>query len=120
MRFLVVDDSKIAREKAKEFILEMGYKVVGEANDGLQAIEKYKEVMADVVTIDLEMPNMKGIEASIEILAINPNVKIALVTSIIDKKELIYALKIGVKKVIQKPFSKDIFENTIKELIEGR
>lgn len=120
MKFLVVDDSKIAREKAKEFILEMGYDVVGEASDGLQAIEKYNEIMTDIVTIDLEMPNMKGIDASIELLSINPNVKIVLVTSIIDKKELINALKIGIKKVIQKPFSKDKFENTIKELIEGR
>jgi two-component system chemotaxis response regulator CheY len=116
MKFLVVDDSKIARAKARNFIEDMGYEVVAEASDGVEAIQKYKETKADVVTIDLEMPNMKGIEASKQIKALNPDAKIVLVTSIIDKKELVHALKIGVNKVIQKPFTKNIFENSIKEL----
>lgn len=119
MRFLVVDDSKIARQKTRDFIESMGYEVIDEAVDGIDAIEKYKRHMPEFVTIDLEMPNMKGIEASIEILKLNSTVNIILVTSIVDKKELINALKIGIKKILQKPFTFEIFSNSVNELIEG-
>lgn len=119
MRFLVVDDSKIARQKTRDFIESMGYEVIDEAVDGIDAIEKYKRHMPEFVTIDLEMPNMKGIEASIEILKLNSTVNIILVTSIVDKKELINALKIGIKKILQKPFTFEVFSNSVNELIEG-
>lgn len=119
MRFLVVDDSKIARQKTRDFIESMGYEVIDEAVDGIDAIEKYRRHMPEFVTIDLEMPNMKGIEASIEILKLNSTVNIILVTSIVDKKELINALKIGIKKILQKPFTFEVFSNSVNELIEG-
>lgn len=119
MKFLIVDDSKIARTKTKDFIEAMGYEVVAEAVDGIDAIEKYKKHLPQFMAIDLEMPNMKGIEASKEILKLNPNVNIILVTSIIDKKELINALKIGVKKILQKPFTFELFSNSVNELIQG-
>lgn len=119
MKFLIVDDSKIARMKTKDFIEAMGYEVVAEAVDGVDAIDKYKKHLPQFIAIDLEMPNMKGIEASKEILKINSNVNIILVTSIIDKKELINALKIGVKKVLQKPFTFKAFSNSVNELIQG-
>lgn len=119
MKFLVVDDSRIARLRLCDYIKELGYEVVGEACDGIEAIEKYKELLPDMITIDLEMPNMKGIEASKEILKLNPNINIILVTSIIDKKEVINGLKIGIKKVIQKPFTFEHFETKVNELKEG-
>lgn len=119
MNFLVVDDSKMARTRICDYIAELGYKVVGEAVDGVEAISKYKELLPSIITIDLEMPNMKGIEASKEILKLNPNVNIILVTSIIDKKEVINALKIGVKKVIQKPFTFEHFAQKVNELQLG-
>jgi two-component system chemotaxis response regulator CheY len=119
VKFLVVDDSKIARKKTRDFIEKLGYEVVGEAVDGVDAIEQYKKHLPQFMTIDLEMPNMKGIEASKEILGLNPNVNIILVTSIIDKKEIINGLKIGIKKVLQKPFTFDTFSNSVNELIQG-
>lgn len=119
MTFLVVDDSKIARKKTRDFIEDMGYKVVAEAVDGVDAIEQYKKYLPQFMTIDLEMPNMKGIEASKEILKLNPDVNIILVTSIIDKKEIINGLKIGIKKVLQKPFSFEAFSHIIHELQQG-
>jgi two-component system chemotaxis response regulator CheY len=118
MRFLVVDDSKIARIKLKEQITEMGYEVAGEACDGVEGVEKFKELMPDIVTTDLEMPNMKGDEMAKEILKINPAVKIILVTSVVDKKETLKALTIGVAKVIAKPFDPGQFKDSVKEIIE--
>ena len=119
MKFLVVDDSKIARARICDYIKELGYEVIGEASDGIEAIKKYKELLPNIITIDLEMPNMKGIESSKEIIRLNPNINIILVTSIIDKKEVINALKVGVKQVIQKPFTFEYFAQKVNELEKG-
>jgi two-component system, chemotaxis family, chemotaxis protein CheY len=119
LKFLVVDDSKIARSRICDYINKLGYEVLDEACDGIEAIEKYKKLLPSIITIDLEMPNMKGIEASKEILRLNPKINIILITSIIDKKEVINALKIGIKKVIQKPFTFEYFEQEINELKKG-
>lgn len=103
MKFLVADDSRLSRRKLTELIRELGYEVVGEAVDGLDAIEKFKELRPTFITMDLEMPNLKGTEASVEILKIDPNIKIILATTVVDKKEILVALKNGVKTVLQKP-----------------
>jgi len=118
MRFLVVDDSKIARRKATDFIVALGYEVVAEAGDGVEAIEKYKECTPDVMLIDLEMPNMNGIEASEAITKINPDLIIILITSVVNKTELINALRIGVNKVIMKPLSQDLLDTALNELLK--
>jgi two-component system chemotaxis response regulator CheY len=98
-------------------IEEIGFEVVGEAEDGLQAIVKYKEHKPDFITMDLEMPNMKGDEAASEILAMDQSVNIILVTSIVDKKELVNALKKGVKRVMQKPINTDKLKLTVEDII---
>ena len=120
MKFLIVDDSKFARAKMKNFIQEIGYEVVGEACDGLEAINMVKDCSPDCITMDLEMPNIKGDEASKKILMLNKNINIILITSIMDKKELINALKIGVKKILQKPVTQEVFLQTVNDMIEGR
>lgn len=115
MKFLVVDDSRIARELLRSYIEKLGFEVVAEAKDGIEAIEKFQESSPDIIAIDLEMPNMKGIEASKEILKLNPQSHIILITSIIDKKEVINALRIGIKKVLTKPFSQEEFEKALQD-----
>ena len=118
MKFLVVDDSRLSRTKLSKMIEEIGHEVVAEAEDGLQAITMYKEHKPEFITMDLEMPNMKGDEASSEILAIDKNVNIILITSIVDKKELVNALKKGVKRVMQKPISTDKLKLTVEDIID--
>lgn len=116
MKFLVVDDSRVARQRVISYLNDLNYEVVGEAVDGIDAIEKFKTLTPCAIALDLEMPNMKGIEASKKILEIDPTTKIILITSIIDKKEIINALRIGVKKVIRKPFTKEKLQEIINEL----
>ncbi len=115
-KFLVVDDSKIARQKLSEFIKELNFSVIHEAEDGVIAVERFKKIAYDYIIMDLEMPNMKGNEASKLMLEINPNINIILVTSIVDKKELIGALKIGVRKILRKPVNFEMFAQAVKEL----
>jgi len=120
MKFLIVDDSKVARTKLEKYVITLGYEVVGHACDGVEAIQKAQELQPDIITMDMEMPKMKGSLSSKEILSLNKDINIILITSLVDKKELIEALKVGVKKILQKPVKQETFAATIQDLIEGR
>lgn len=117
MKFLVVDDSKISREKIKNMIIELGYEVVGEAKDGEEAIRLVEILKPTFVTMDLEMPNLKGDQASVKILEINPKINIILVTSIVNQKEIINAIRLGVKKFLQKPISIEKLKEVITDIV---
>ncbi|XOB63236.1 response regulator [Campylobacterota bacterium DY0563] len=116
MKFLVVDDSNIARKRLNSYLNELNYIVLGEAIDGLDAIDKFILLKPSIVALDLEMPNLNGIDTAKRLLEINPKVKIILITSIIDKKEIINAYRIGIKKVITKPFSIEKLKESIEEI----
>ena len=117
MKFLVVDDSKISREKIKNMIIELGYEVVGEAKDGEEAIRLVETLKPTFVTMDLEMPSLKGDQASVKILEINPKINIILVTSIVNQKEIINAIRLGVKKFLQKPISIEKLKEVITDIV---
>lgn len=116
MKFLVVDDSKVSRKKLSKFIDELGYELIGEAKDGLEGFTLAEKLNPDFIIMDLEMPNMNGIESTKKIISLNKNIDIIIVTSIVDKKELISALKYGAKKILQKPISLEDLKQSIFEL----
>ncbi|QKF81518.1 response regulator [Halarcobacter ebronensis] len=115
MKFLIVDDSKVSREKISKILIQLGYEVVGEAKDGLEALRKTKELSPTFITMDFEMPNMKGDEASKKILALFPNVKIIVITSVVNKRELHNMHEIGVKKILKKPITKESLDLALLE-----
>ncbi len=116
MKFLVADDSNLSRTKISNMIKELGYEVLGTASNGEEAIDKFKDLSPTYVTMDLEMPVKAGDISAKEILALDPNVNIIIITSIVDKKKLLGAIKFGVKKVLQKPVTIDKLKNAIDEL----
>ena len=115
---LLVDDSRMSRKMLKNLLEEEGYSVIAEAGDGLEAIEAYKTHKPDLVTLDITMPNMDGIEALTELIAIDPTVKAVMITAAGQQNKLIQALKIGAKKFITKPFEKEEVINNINEVME--
>jgi len=116
LKFLIVDDSKVSRNRLSNLLKEMNYETIYEAVDGTDAIHQFKEHNVDYILMDLEMPNMNGDIASKEIISLNPDVNIILVTSIMDKKELVGALRAGVKKILQKPISLEKLQQAIKDI----
>ena len=120
MKFLVVDDSKLSRTKLVNMILSLGYEVLGEAVDGLDAVDKFELLSPSYITMDLEMPKLNGIGAAEKILTLNPNVNILLITSIVDKKETLQATHIGIKSILQIPITQAMLSSALEDIERKR
>lgn len=106
-RILIVDDAAFMRMMIKDILVKNGFEVVDEAQDGAQAVEKYKEHMPDLVTMDITMPEMDGITALKQIKEINPNAKVIMCSAMGQQAMVIDAIQAGAKDFIVKPFQAD-------------
>ena len=106
-RILIVDDAAFMRMMVKDILTKNGYDVVGEAENGEIAIEKYKELNPDLVTMDITMPEMDGISAVKEIKKINPKAKIIMCSAMGQQAMVVDAIQAGAKDFIVKPFQPD-------------
>jgi two-component system chemotaxis response regulator CheY len=102
---LVTDDAMFMRLMLKDILTKHGFEVVGEAENGVQAIQKYKELKPDLVTMDIVMPEMDGITAVKSIMTSDPNAKIIMCTAMGQQALVIEAMGAGAKDFIIKPFS---------------
>ncbi|MCS7205782.1 MAG: response regulator [Leptospiraceae bacterium] len=103
-RILVVDDAKFMRTLVKDALTSKGHVIVGEAENGNQAIELYEKLKPDLVTMDITMREKDGLEAAAEILKKDPNARIIMVTALGQEDLLARAIKMGVKDFVVKPF----------------
>lgn len=101
---LVVDDALFMRMMIKDILTKDGLVVVGEAENGLEAVEKYAELKPDLVTMDIVMPEMDGIEAVRNIIKTNPDAKILMCSAMGQQPLVVEALEAGAKDFIVKPF----------------
>lgn len=116
-RVLIVDDAAFMRMMIKDILTKNGYEVVGEASDGQEAIEKYKEFEPDLVTMDITMPEMDGITALKEIKQINADAKIIMCSAMGQQAMVIDAIQAGAKDFIVKPFQADRVIEAIKKTL---
>ncbi|TGU66284.1 response regulator, partial [Mesorhizobium sp. M00.F.Ca.ET.186.01.1.1] len=101
----------------KEILSKNGYSVVGEASDGAQAVEKYKELGPDLVTMDITMPEMDGISALKEIKKLDPNARVIMCSAMGQQAMVIDAIQAGAKDFIVKPFQADRVLEAIKKTL---
>jgi two-component system, chemotaxis family, chemotaxis protein CheY len=106
-KILIVDDAAFMRMMIKDILSKNGYEIVGEAADGMQAIEKFKETQPDLVTMDITMPEMDGITALKEIKKLNPSAKVIMCSAMGQQAMVIDAIQAGAKDFIVKPFQAD-------------
>lgn len=106
-RVVVVDDSKMSRKILRNILEEAGYAVVEEATDGEEAIAAYMQYKPDILTLDITMPNMDGIDSLREIKSLDRRAKIVMISAAGQQKKIIQALKLGAEKFITKPFDED-------------
>jgi two-component system chemotaxis response regulator CheY len=105
-RLLVVDDSQILRLRIKELALAAGWQIVGEAADGQAAVEAYKQLQPDLVTMDIVMPIMDGVEALRQIRQLDPKARVCMVSAVNQSEKLAECIRLGAIDFIVKPFDK--------------
>ncbi|HVM43288.1 MAG TPA: response regulator [Gemmatimonadales bacterium] len=103
-RVLVCDDAIFMRTMISDILSGAGYEVVGEAETGLQAIERYRALNPDLVTMDIVMPDMGGIDAVREIVKQDPNAKILMCSAMGQQALVVEAIQAGAKDFVVKPF----------------
>jgi len=103
-RVLVCDDAIFMRTMISDILSGAGYDVVGEAETGVQAIDRYKELKPDLVTMDIVMPDMGGIDAVREIVKGDPNAKILMCSAMGQQALVVEAIQAGAKDFVVKPF----------------
>jgi two-component system chemotaxis response regulator CheY len=106
-KILIVDDAMFMRSTLKMMLRKKEYDVVGEAQNGIEAIKQFKTLEPDIVTLDIHMPEMGGIDALTEILRINPKAIVVMISAAGDQKHVLDAMQLGAKNFIIKPFTED-------------
>jgi len=114
-RGVIVDDAAIMRLRLKE-MLENEFEIVGEVSNGNEALEIYRKVLPDFITLDITMPQVDGLSALKSILAEFPNAKIIIVSAMGQKQIVFQALSLGAKDFIVKPFEPERVLKSIKRL----
>ena len=101
---LVCDDAIFMRTMIGDILTQAGFEIVGEAESGLQAVQKYRELKPDLVTMDIVMPDMGGIDAVREICKLDPNAKILMCSAMGQQALVVEAIQAGAKDFVVKPF----------------
>jgi len=114
---LIVDDAAFMRMMIKDILSKNGFEIAGEAANGAEAVEKFKEVNPDLVTMDITMPEMDGIQALKEIRQIDSNAKVIMCSAMGQQSMVIDAIQSGAKDFIVKPFQADRVLEAIKKVL---
>ena len=115
---LIADDLSFMRMIQKEILTERGYTIVGEAADGREAVEKFKNLHPDLVLLDITMPNMNGLEAMRRIFSLDPKAKVIMCSALGQQNLIVEAIKAGVKDFIVKPFKPERILSAIEKALK--
>jgi len=115
-RILVVDDSETFREIIKEILISEGHAIVGEAANGSEGVQRYKELSPDITTMDITMPVMNGIEALRAIIEFDPKAKVIMVSSSAQNRKIAESIIMGAYGFLAKPFDQEKVAKFICEI----
>ncbi len=116
-KILIVDDAAFMRLMLKDILTKNGYMVVGEAENGAAAVDKYKELHPDLVTLDITMPEQDGISTLKKIRSIDPQAKIIMCSAMGQQAMVIDSIQAGAKDFIVKPFQPERVIEAVSKVI---
>ena len=116
-RVLIVDDAIFMRNMIKDIFMSGGLEVVGEASNGLEAVEKYKELKPDLTTMDIVMPFKSGIEATRDIIKENDKAVVVMCSALGQESLVMEAIEAGASDFIVKPFRSDDVLAVVKKVL---
>lgn len=117
-KILVCDDSAFMRMMLKRVLVDGGHEVVGEAGDGMQAVQLFRQLKPDITTMDITMPKLNGVEAVKLIYKEDPIARVVMVTAIGQQAIINEALEAGASDFLLKPFENAAVLSTIEKLIK--
>lgn len=116
---LIVDDSRTSRKILREILEKAGHTIVGESLNGEEGYLKYKELKPDLVTLDITMPKLDGIEALQLIKKFDENAKVVMITAAGQKEKMIQAIKYGAAEFITKPYEPYDVKDVINKVLDA-
>jgi len=116
---LIIDDSRTSRKMLRDMLEKEGHTIVDEAVNGEEGITKYKELRPDIVTMDITMPVLDGIESLKLIMEENSSAKVIMVTAAGQKNKMVDAVKFGASEFIAKPFEQDQITLIINKVLNS-
>ena len=116
-KILIVDDAAFIRIMVKNVLAPNGFEIVGEATNGNEAVTMYTELKPDLVTMDITMNEKDGLEAAREILRVDSNARIIIVTALGQQKMLIDSFKVGVRDFVVKPFKAERLMTAVEKAL---
>ncbi len=116
-RVLIADDAAFMRMAIKAILDKNGFEVIGEAENGHIAVRKYKELKPDIVTMDITMPEMTGLDALKSIKEIDPGAKVIMISAMGQEGMVREAITLGAKSFIVKPFKEDHVIKTLNKVL---
>ena len=114
---LVVDDASYMREVIKDILSKNGYEVVGEAENGKEAVTKYSQLKPDFVTMDIVMQEKSGIDGVKEIMKIDENARILMVSAMGQQQMVVEAIQAGAKGFVIKPFKPEVLLEEVNRIV---
>lgn len=114
---LIVDDLTFIKLVLRDLIEKAGFRVVGEASNGEEALQLFQDKRPDVVLLDITMPKMDGITALIKILEIDPNANVIMCSALGQQRLIVQAIQLGAKDFIVKPFRPERVISSIKKTL---
>jgi two-component system chemotaxis response regulator CheY len=114
---LIVDDAAFMRMMIRDILTKNGYEVIGEAENGGRAIEKYRELLPDLVIMDITMPEVNGIEAVREIRKLNPDSQVIMCSAMGQQAMVIESIQAGARDFIVKPFQAERVIEAVKKVL---
>lgn len=117
IRVMAVDDSSITRKMIKKALEPEGFVIAGEAGNGRDAVELYPQIQPDIITMDVTMPIMDGLDAALAIKRINPGQKIIMISAMGDNDIMAEARVRGIDDFCFKPFKADDMVNKVLEVL---
>jgi two-component system chemotaxis response regulator CheY len=118
-KIMLVDDTKFMRMMLANILKPKGYEIIAEAGDGLEAVDKYKQCKPDLVTMDIVMPHMDGIEAVKNIVASDSGAKVIMVTAVGQDSKVKEAIEAGARGYIVKPFQAPQVIEEVEKILSG-
>lgn len=115
-KILIVDDSRTSRKMLRNILESNGHEIIDEAINGQEGVQKFQALKPDVVTLDITMPVVDGVEALKMIKALDPESKVVMVTAAGQKNKMIECIKAGANEFLTKPFEQQEIVDVINKM----